>query len=236
MATMTLLEMTQSILNDMDSDSVNSIDDTEESAQVVSIIKDAYFKLITVRDDWPFLRTLSSLTGLGDVDNYTKMRIPTGMNKVYWVKYNKKDVSYLPPKDFKDLLDSRVETTDVVDANGYGINVDPTYWTTYDQDYVYFDSINLDDDSTLQESKSVIYGIVVPSWSNDNSFVPTLPPKMFPTLLADAKGTAFLALKQQANAKEEDYALKGRTRFQNAAYKADKAEPTYNDNVNYGRR
>lgn len=236
MASMTLLEMVQDILNDMDSDPANSIDDHEEAAQVAQIVKTAYYKLITTRDDWPFLRTLTNLTGLGDTSNPTKMRIPTGVNKVYWVKYNKKDVSYLDPKDFKDLLDARTEESGVVDSSGYILNADPLYWTTYDQDYIYFDGYDSDTDSTLQQSKSAVYGIQVPSWTHSDSFTPTLPPKMFPTLLADAKGTAFLTLKQQANQKEEDYAVRGRVRFQNAAYKADNAEPSYNKRVNYGRK
>lgn len=236
MAAMTLLEMVQDILNDMDSDPANSIDDTVESGQVAQIVKTAYFKLVTSRDDWPFLRTLTQLTGLGDTSHPTKMRIPTGMNKIYWLKYNKKDVSYLEPKEFKDLLDKRTERADVVDADGYGLNVDPSYWTSYDDDYIFFDSYDSDADSTLQQSKSSCYGILVPSWTHSDSFTPTLPAKMFPTLLADAKGTAFLALKQQGNAKEESYAAKGMVRFQNSAYKNDKAEPTYNNDINYGRK
>lgn len=232
----TLLQIVQDILNDMDSDSVNSITDSEEALQVAQIVRTSYEKLITSRDDWPFLRTLTTLTGLGDTSNPTKMRMPTSMSKVYWVKYNKNDVAYLSPKDFKDLLDNRTEQSGVVNSSGYIINADPSYWTTYDDDYIYFDGYDSDTDSTLQQSKSVVYGIVLPSWTVDDSFVPTLPEKMFPTLIADAKGTAFLDLKQQANAKEESFAGRSLARFQNAAYRADKAEPTYNQNVNYGRK
>lgn len=237
MAKLTLIEMVQNILNDMDSDSVNSISDTTESAQVADIVRTAYFKLVSVRDDWPFLRTLSNLVGLGDTDNPTLMELPEGANKVYWIKYNKKNVTYISPKDFKDMVDGREPTDDgVVDADGYITNRDPLYWTTYDDTVVYFDSYNSDEDTTLQSSKAEFYGIVAPSWTHEDDFTPTLPEKMFPTLLADAKSTAFLVLKQQANDKEETYAVKGRIRAQNSAYRADKAEPTYNDSINYGRR
>lgn len=237
MAKLSLLELTQSILNDMDSDSVNDIDDTTEAQQVASIIKDTYFKLVSSRDDWPFLRTLTTLTGLADVDNPTKMQIPESLNKIYWIRYNRKPVTYLSPEDFKKLVDEREETDDgVVDANGYITNRDPLYWTTYDDAYVWFDSYDSASESTLQSSNCSVYGIQVPSWNVDASFTPTLPEKMFPTLLADAKATAFLALKQQSNPREEAYATRGRIRAQNSAYRADKAEPTYNSNVNYGRR
>lgn len=237
MAKMTLLEMVQDILNDMDSDEVSSIDDTTESIQVAQIVKTAYFKLLTARDDWPFLRTLTSFNGLSDLDNPTKMEMPESLNKVYWVKYNKKPVDYLDPEQFKHMLDTRTELADVVDSDGYIINADPRYWTTYDDNEVVFDGYDSDVDSTLQESKSDVYAIVMPLWVHEDSAVPAkLPEKMFPTLLADAKGTAFLTLKQQANSKEENYAQKGRVRFQNASFRADSAETKSNTGINYGRK
>ncbi len=39
----TLLDMVQEILSDMDSDEVESIDDTVEAEQVVSILKSTYY-------------------------------------------------------------------------------------------------------------------------------------------------------------------------------------------------
>jgi hypothetical protein len=236
MAKMTLLEMVQDIMNDMDSDVVNSISDTPESVQVAQIVKTSYFKLVSSRDDWPFLRTLTSLTGLADVSNPTKMQIPDTVNAVLWIKYNKKDVTYLDPHEFKYLLDNRTVQASVVDSNGFILNRDPLYWTTYDDQYVIFDSIDLSSDSTLQSSKCAAYCQVAASWTHSDSFIPTLPEKMFPTLLADAKGTAFLGLKQQANPKEEAYAKNGRTRFQNTGIKARDGQPRTDSNINYGRR
>jgi hypothetical protein len=236
MAKMTLLEMTQNILNAMESDAVASIDDTEESIMVAEMVKESYFLLCSQRD-WPFLRTLSQLEGLADLDQPTTMRIPSTMNKVYWIKYNKKDVTYLPPKEFKDMIDRRNVDAANVDANGFITDRDPAYWTTYDDDYLVFDSLDVAAEATdtLHASKSVAYGVLVPSWTHEDSFIPTLPEKMFPTLLADAKGTAFLNLKQQGNAKEERRAQKGRIRFQNEAWKTDNSEVgTYANN--YGRK
>lgn len=235
MATMTLLEMVQDILNDLDSDSVNSIDDTVESEQVAQIVKTTYFRLINGKD-YPFLKTLTTLTALGDTTNPTKMRIPTGMNKIYWIRYNREPVTYLPPEEFKAMIDAREELADVVNSSGYIINRDPLYWTTYDDDYIYFDSIDLDDESSLQAANSSVYGLSEPSWTHDDSFTPTLPAKMFPTLLADAKGTAFLVLKQQANAKEEAEARRGKVRMQREAWRTDNAEPNSTYQYSYGRK
>jgi hypothetical protein len=232
---MTLLQMVQNIMAAMDSDAVNSIDDTTESLQVADAVKEAYFDLVTQRD-WPFLKSLTTLTGLGDTDNPTKMRIPTTVNKVLWIRYNKKPVEYMPPSEFKKMIDERVEATGVVGADGYIINADPQYWTTYDDDYIIFDGYNSDEDSTLQESKSSAYVVVIPEWEAVDGFVPTLPAKMFPTLLADAKGSCFLNLKQQANAKEETKARRGRSRFQNEASRTEAGEWGYGRNINYGRK
>jgi hypothetical protein len=191
MAKLTLLQMTQDILNDMDSDPVNSIDDTEESTQVHQIVKTTYFNIASLRD-WPFLRTLTTLTALSDVDNPTKMQIPVNTNKIFWVKYNKKDVQWLSPKDFRDLIDARNTDASDVDANGYITSKDPTYWTSYDDNFVFFDSYDSDEDTTLQESKTSVLSQVAPSWTATDGFVPTLPEKMFPTLVAAAKATLLL--------------------------------------------
>ena len=234
MATMTLLEMVQSILSAMESDSVNDISATTESIDVATIIKETYFDLMSSRD-WPFLRSYTELTGLGDTSNPTKMRFPTGVNKVYWIKYNKKDTTYMDPKEFVDMIDSREAQAGVIDANGYLINQDPTYWTSFDDDYVVFDGYNSAVDNTLQQTKSKIWAVMVPSWTVSNTFVPTLPEKMFPTLLADAKGTCFLNFKQTAHAKEERKAQRGRVRMQNESWKNNAAESRNNSGVNFGR-
>lgn len=235
MSKLTLLEMTQSILNDMDSDSVNSIDDSEESIQVALIVKTSYYKLMA-RQDWPFLRSLTTLTGLGDTANPTKMLIPETVSKLLWIRYDGERVTYMPPDQFKELIDNREVQTGVIDANGYIINADPQYWTTYDDTYVVFDGYDSAAETTLQTANTAVYCVVDPTWTHTDSFTPTMPAKMFPLLLAEAKSSCFLALKQQANAKEENYAKTTRSQMQKEAWRADAGESTYNSNINYGRK
>lgn len=235
MAKMTLLEMTQNVLSAMDSDNVNSIDDTVESAQVATIIKESYFDLISQRD-WPFLRATFSLSGLADAANPTKMFLTEGYSKILLVKYNKKDVEFCSPKAFQDMIDQRTVSAGVVDANGFILTRDPIYYTTFDDETVVFDSINMDNESTLQTSNSWCYGVTVPSWTHEDTFVPLMPAKMFSTLVAESKSNAFLNLKQQANAKEERKAQRGRNIFQNEAWRSDASEPKWNGKINYGRK
>jgi hypothetical protein len=235
MAKLTLLDMTQNILSALDSDPVDSIDETVESVQVAELIKESYFELISQRD-WPFLFGLDTLTALSDVNNPTKMKIPDGINKVKWIKYNKKEVEYISPEDFKYVIDTRSETPNVVNSSGYIINRDPKYWTTYDDVYVFFDAYNSVVDNTMQASKSVIYGTQQATWAHIDNFIPNIPEKFFPTLLAEAKSQAFVNLKQQSNVREERKASRGRMAMRNEAWRNESGEIKYNTKVNYGRK
>jgi hypothetical protein len=233
---MSLLDMVQSVLNSIDSDDVNSIDDTVESKQVAMFVKECYYELIGQRE-WPFLKDTFSLQGLGDTTRPTYMELDEDdISKIEWIKYNKKDVTWLDPKDFQDMLDLRVEETGVVDADGFALNRDPLYYTTFDDTYFVFDGYNESVENTLQTSNNLCYGVIVPSWTHEDSFVPRLPEKMFPTLLAEIKSTSAINLRQQANAKEERKAQRGRNTFQNEAWRNKSSQSSYNTKVNYGRR
>lgn len=234
MAKLSLLDMVQNILSALDSDPVNSIDDTVESAQVADIVKESFFDLMSQRD-WPHLHTLSSLVGLGDTNNPTRMMIPETLNKIKWLKYNRVEITYMEPKEFQDMIDNRTPLTGVVNGAGYITNSDPTYWTSFDDKYIVFDGYDSTADDTLQQSKSIVYGVIVPTWSHVDNFIPNLPEKFFPTLLAEAKAQAFVNLKQQANAREERKSQRGRTIMQNESWRNEYGELLYNRKINYGR-
>ena len=74
MSKMTVLEMTQDILSDMNSDEVNTINATLESAQVAQIIKSTYFNIIDGKD-YPHLKELFRLDA-GTSTRPTHMAIP----------------------------------------------------------------------------------------------------------------------------------------------------------------
>ena len=232
---LSLLDMVQNILSALDSDPVDSIDETVEAVQVAEIIKEAYFSIISQRD-WPFLFILGSLTALGDVNNPTKMQIPTTYNKIKWIKYNKKQMQYVDPETFHEIISNRVAQAGVINSSGYVINADPVYWTTYDDNFVYFDGYDSAEESSLQQSNCTAYGTQQASWSHVDTFTPALPEKFFPTLLAEAKSQAFANLKQQSNAREETKARRGITTMRNEAWKTEDGEAKYNNRVNYGRK
>lgn len=235
MARLTLLEMTQNILSALDSDPVSNFDETVESLQVVEIIKESFYDLMSSRQ-WPFLQTLTKLDGLGDTENPTKMRIPSGLNKVLWVKYNGNELIFLTPELFYAKILTRSSSPGKVDDKGFGLDADPKYYTSFDDEYFTFDSRNSTQDATLQQSKSDVFAIREASFTLSDTWIPDIPEKFFPTLLAEAKAQAFVNLKQQANGREERKAQRGRVALRNEAWKNRLGEPKFNSRVNYGRR
>lgn len=231
---MSVLDMVQNILSALESDPVNSIDDTVESIQVAEFVREAYFDLMSQRE-WPFLRKLTTLDGLGDTTRPTHMTIPDSINKLYWVKYNRKEVTWLEPDQFDALISGRVEQAGVVNANGFVINADPVYWTSYDDSTVVFDGYNSAVEATLVTSKSSIYALDSAAWTHVDSFIPNMPEKFFPTLLAEAKATCFINLKQQTNQREERKAQRGRVSLRNGVWVNEAGEAKYDRKVNYGR-
>ncbi len=116
MPKLTLLEIVTDVLNEMDSDEVNSINDTIEAQQVAQIVKTAYYNIIDGRD-WPHLNKLTQLNASGYTNKPTLMYIPEVVTKVHWIKYNKRkstdtrdyfvDVTYMEPEDFIDHCNQR---------------------------------------------------------------------------------------------------------------------------------
>ena len=83
-----LLDIVQEILSDLDSDEVNSIDDTIESEQVVTILKSTYYAMIANRD-WPHTRQALKLSALGDSSKPTHMKIEDNVKTICFINYNK---------------------------------------------------------------------------------------------------------------------------------------------------
>lgn len=219
----TLLEMVQDILNDLDSDEVNSIDDTIEAAQVAQIIKTCYHEMMSNRN-WPHTRKLFQLEASNDTSKPTYLIIPASLKELVSFQYDKTpkgsidivrgDVSYRQPDDFMRILNSRSlknpHTEAVTDYNGVKLlilnNTPPTYWTSFDDQHLVCDSYNNAVDDTLMRSKTACIAYIIPEWERKDTAIPDLPIEAFSALIEEAKSTAFLALKQVANSKAEQKA------------------------------
>ena len=90
---------------------------------------------------------------------------------------------------------------------------EPDYCTIFDDNTVIFDSYNSAEDTTLQSSKSLIYGEISKDFSMEDSFTPDLDEKQFALLLNEAKVLAFAELKQMphqiamANARKQTISM-----------------------------
>lgn len=221
MAKMTLLEIVQDILNDADSDPVNSINDTLEGLQVAQVVKTSYFEMIANRN-WPHLRRSVQLVDVLDPDRPTHLRLPEGTKELVLFNYNKRQESdidrdrydslkYQEPEEFLRLSNRRNTNEDTVrtatDFGGisfhYRNDIQPTYFTSFDDDYVVLDSYQGDLETTLHANQTQCIIYFDPTWIHDDSAIPDLPSEAFPALLEEAKATAFIVLKQQANNKAE---------------------------------
>jgi hypothetical protein len=245
---MTLLEMVQDILSDMNSDNVNSLNDTVEATQVAQIIKSTYMFIVS-KMDRPWLATLFQLEA-ATTTYPTRMRLPDGIEKVMWIKYNTEitgatddawtTLTYKEPLEFVDLSYLRSSSATNVATMTLVENVPlflyndraPTIWTTFDDEYIVFDNYDSAVETNLQASKTVCHGYKDPVWTMTDAATPDLPSNMFPYFLAEAKATCMLRLKQTQDPKAEKQARDGKTRTQYAQWRTGKQ----NDGPNFGRK
>lgn len=224
MAKLTLLEMTQDIANDLDTEEINSINDTVESVQIAQILKTCYFELIANRN-WPHLKRTIKFDSVSDTTRPTHLQVPDLIKEVISFSYNKRsdtnltkdlwrEVKYLEPEHFLYKTNNRNLDNDNVDSvSDFGgatfliiNNRHPEYYTSFDDDYIVCDSYDSDVETTLQSSKTQVLAYVEPTWTHDDDFIPDLPSEAFPLLLSEAKSSSFIVLKQTANEKAEQKA------------------------------
>lgn len=219
---MTLLEMTQDVLNDMSSDEVNDIDDTTESQQVAQIIKSTFFSLMDSRD-WPHTKKLVQITPSGDPSLPTHMYLDGPIKQITLVNYDKaklsdgsrkkySEVLYLEPDDFLRRCNNRDNTqatslvvTDKDSGMEFIIRNDsaPTYYTSFNDSTLIFDSYDRAIDDTIQKSKIQVYAFVTPKWTHTNEAYPDLPDNAFTYLLEEAKSRCAFKIRQQPDQKAE---------------------------------
>ena len=256
MAKLTVLQMVKSIMSDMDSDEIATVTENDEGKQVESILKDVYYQMVTNRvipEHYALGTLTTAVTG-----SETFMAIPDDVARIMWIKYNVidtgsvpiwADIPYVDPESFvtKSLARDSTDTTNVdtvvdpVTATTLYVGklAAPSCWTTFDDAYVCFDSYDSALDTTgLVTAKVVTYDKKIPVWTDQtDAFVPDIDENLFPLLLAEAKSTCFVNLKQQANAKVEKQARDQKVFIQNDKHRTQAAQKTssYTSSPGYGR-
>lgn len=228
MAIMTLLEIVQDILSDMEDDEVNSISDTSSSESVARIVRTCYYELVDELS-LPGNDRLMELEAVSDPNRPNYLKLPDDYIKLHWFKYNGQDVKYLSPWEFLRFIEKRDTGANVVDFGGVTLKIDdtsqPTYWTSFDDKYLVLDSFNKNEESTLQASKTQALVQLEFDFRLADDTVPDLPSRLFPTLLSKSKARAFVAFKQVSNVKEDQAERRGLVRHQNDRVRTNGPQP-----------
>ena len=116
----------------------------------------------------------------------------------------------------------------------YRTDRQPYYCTVLSDSYVIFDSYDSTQDSTLQASKTMAFGEVIPRWQMVDTFIPNIDEPTVPLLLNEAKSLAFFELKQTAHVKAEQESKRAWSSVQRDKSLVNK--PGYFDQLpNFGR-
>ena len=222
---MSLLDMVIDIMSDMDSDNVSAIGDSGESTQVARIVRSVYFEMIA-RKDWPHLRKSLYLENSGVSSMPNRLKLPTAISRLDYFAYSDrkettsdqrfKEMKYLYPDQFLERTNNRGASNDNVeevimsDMTMFILNdKPPTYYTSFDDEWLVLDSYVKDLSTTLTGNQAQCVAYSQPEWTHADTFVPDFPTEVFPTFLAEAKSACFARIKEQEDRKSEQQAARG---------------------------
>lgn len=205
----TVLEYVQAALSVMDSDTVDSIDDTVESAQIALLFKDVYFEFIN-REEWSWLNKPVVLDGtVTNPLNPTRVKIPDSVKRVTYLSYDVsssilnpeyRELHYLDPIDFVKRFNQGGDDRQLVLVDSFKFyvhtNRQPEYWTSFDDELIHLDAFDSAVDSTIISNKLAVYGTVIPEFTVEDAFIPDLPVAQIPMLQHSLNAAAMLHFKQ----------------------------------------
>ena len=225
----TVLKLVQDVLESMDSDDVNSIDDTVEATSVANIAKVMYEEW-TQHRDWPEHREVRQLVGLSDTLRPTSLQLPAGATLLDWFRYNSTntsdtnqswpEITYCDPDDFLKILFSRnTSSSDVTVFNtSQGVplfirtDAHPTYYTSFDDDIIICDSYKLTEDTTLQAGKTMVSLKIVPDFVVSDLHSIELSDAKFPAYRARVKAYCHQTIKQQVSPLDIEASASGKAK------------------------
>lgn len=237
MSKKTLGELTKQILSDADMDIVSNISDTEEALQVARIVISTYEEMVS-RYNLPIEKKVFRLTATTP-STPTTMVIPSNISKVETIAYDIREnfaddqdytlIEYVPPEEFlhraNALSESAAEVESTTLPNGVPLlirnNQAPSYWTSFDNTNIVFNSYDSAVETNLQNSKTQCYGVsetVIPLDDDAEIF---LDPQLFSLLENKARATVFIRLKQTRDPSSEDAARRLEVKAQDTKYRQD---------------
>lgn len=188
--------------------------------------------------------TITSIVGSGTFASWTftlsVVPFPPGYRYVTMLPIRQ----YLDMVNGFNLTDINVQSFSFSDTSNnfpgnftfyYKTDRTPSYCCILSNYYVIFDSFDSTQDSTLEASKTMCFGQVVPTFKMVDNFTPDLDSQQFPLLLNEAKSLAFFELKQQPHILADREVKRQWSTVQKN--KSINNRPTYfNELPDYGRR
>lgn len=157
-----------------------------------------------------------------------------------------KYVTILPIQQFVDMvntfnpMDTNVQSYNFAEGGNnfllyFKNDHQPTYCTCVESNFFLFDSYDNTQDTTLQQSKTMGWGQIIPPFTLSDSFIPDLSDYQFPLLLNEVLAKAWFELKQSAHPQVEREIKRQWSRVQKDKSVTNK--PSYfNQLANFGRR
>lgn len=256
----TLLEIVQDILNDISGDEVDSISDTSEATQIANIVRSTFYHLVSQKS-LPEHHGMFNLTESASTSAPVLMTLPSHVLKLKWVKYDKylsggtnslwEEVYYKPWEQFLEdqnslnedetTVSSMTVTTDNSDMWELKYQTDrhPQYWSTPDDENIYFSSYNstVDTDDYLYQEKTQCYGLIKPTFTLQDGFTPDIDATEFNWFMEEAKSAASIKLRQVEDPVASKRARRGWIRSLRQDKNVPQDLPVYHTKFpNFGRR
>lgn len=253
---MTLLEMVQEILSSMDSDEVNSYDDTVESYQVALLVRRTFYDIATELG-LPENETLFRLTASGDTALPCKMSLPSNVTDLRDINYDRRadgatnsdwyPVHYVSLDQFLQrqtgMKDTETNVLSMAIANRDGDTFNilcyndrwPSCYTTFDDGTLIFDAYDVDIEDTLTNARTMCVGSTYSTYTLSDNFTPDLSPEQFSYFFNKAKTRAFLEIKQMENPEAVAETRAQKIRLQ-ANKRVIKDQSQLNRTTRYGRK
>lgn len=215
-----LLQMVQRVARAINSDEISELHETVEADDIQNIVIDCLDEMLG-RQDWEFLKDRPYQLAAGT--NELSLVVPEDVSRIQKIRYRAdsepgdavqyRTVSYMPATEFLDLMQKQnpAEPDSVsVLVNGVQLvgknNRPPRYWTSFDENTIYFDSYEVTLDPTgVDGTKTAVLATVYPDLTHgdDPAWVAPIPEKLFAQWYQESVAEASVQLRQFENARAE---------------------------------
>lgn len=253
MAKRTLLQLVQDIGTLIGSDEIDELYETQETVDILAILR-MTFNNVIARRDWEFTKNQPRLLDDRDVGDtqINRLNLPTDVAQLSTlrVRYRSpvdgrnevfKDLQYLSPSDFLTLVqegnenDSNIDTILNDDSVPMLIrnDVDPTYYTSFDEDHIWFDAYDSARGTGNLSADAVIFATIIPSmdWTDANATLPV--PERMELLIFEEAVVSCAARIRQVN---DPLAARQATIHHNKLREQEARVNRDTEEIDYGRR